>query len=309
MKTSKYRLKTLSAVALFAAAALSSHAGIADNPVIIPQYSPSQGFINEDFDFGNTTTFYIVDEIFDNADHDSASAWDYTVRLFGEDFAPVRSFSVVVESVPYGNGYDYGCSPLALNLINARGYEWSVQFTKTLFNTDDKVEYVIMDKDQYFASANDVMFRGVKIQSEDGTLVQKITLPEGYYLSGGSDLDVYQSCGVDYLGFVAWEGVEYESARSLMLYRIDREAGSVSYVTAMPAKMSVRSGDGVVTVDLPADAGYSAVELVDMSGRVMGGVPVSGDKVSVDTSRLAKGTYVLRAAGASGSECAKIVVR
>ncbi|MDE6439187.1 MAG: T9SS type A sorting domain-containing protein [Muribaculaceae bacterium] len=307
MKTSKYRLKTLSAVALFAAAALSSHARIADNPVIIPQYSDEKGFINEAFDFGNTTTFYIIDENVVN----SAGVWDYTVRLFGKDFAPVRSFSVDVKRVDDGQGYGFGCNPEDLDFYNARGYEWSVRFTKTLFNTDDKVEYVVMDEDQFFSPAGDhqVFFRGIKIMSEDGTLIQKITLPEGYYISAGADLGVYQSNGLYYLGFMARDGFDFECERVLMLYRIDREAGSVSYVTAMPAKMSVRSGDGVVTVDLPADAGYSAVELVDMSGRVMGGVPVSGDKVSVDTSRLAKGTYVLRAAGASGSECAKIVVR
>lgn len=305
-----YRLKTLSAVALAAAVSFGSNAQIMENPIIIPKIGSSsyRGFIYDEFNLENTTTFYVASFSYDDADYGKVPTWEYTVRLFDENLAPVRSFTIELKSDPaHSDGYRY-LLPLSFDLWNDRGIDGSLEFTRTLFNTDDKLEYVTLDEDQWFLSSNGYVsnYRGFKIISEDGTILQKITFPEGYYINAGIEPDIFMGGGVNFIGVRA----ENENGSEAdLFYRIDKEVGSVNFAMAMPSHMSVRTGDGVVTVDLPADADYSAVELVDMSGRVMGGVSVGGDRVSVDTSRLARGTYVLRAAGASGSECAKIVVR
>lgn len=305
------RLKTLGAAALFAAVGFSSYARIAENPVIIPQvYNAFKGFIFKDFDAENMTTYCVSSEADPSEDpsYGNVPSWEYAVRVFDENFALVRNFTLELKSVAgaYG-GYSY-VFPLSIGFYNNSGINDVHMFTRTLFNTDDKLEYLTVDEEQLFMPDgwHVECYRGMKVLSEDGNVVHRLTFPEGYFTNAGREPAIYMSGSYYYIVFKV---DMQDGGVADLFYRIDREVGSVNFAMAMPSQMAVRSGDGVVTVDLPADAGYSAVELVDMSGRVMGGAPVSGDRVSVDTSRLAKGTYVLRAAGASGSECAKIVVR
>lgn len=219
-----------------------------------------------------------------------------TLRFPGEDYPPY---------LPY---YDYN--------LGDEGKE--LEFTQTLFNDDEKFEYVTYITERRLDEYGDYIDAtiGLNIVSEDGTILQSLYLPEGrkkifdfelariyaygknYYLAFGEFQDKDGECYVDF-------------------YKINKDASDPSKVSIStePKRMSVsprmvgRNEDITVAAETED---LRDVVVTDASGRRVYSTRVSDGQraVRINANRLTPGMNVVNVKDANGkNEDFKVIVK
>lgn len=189
--------------------------------------------------------------------------------------------------------------------------------TQTLFNTDEKFEYIRFDYDKSVETVTWEKDRdgdgvidyrtvrrggkciGFSIVQEDGTVLQSVN---GDF---DSNICVWRINGKMYLM------MEENSTDGYSFFRIDTNASSVKQVAMIPGmrvRPSVADRDAQVTVELEDDA--AEIQVLNAAGQTVKRIPVSdGQRQIVFNARgLNKGVNMVRAKGRN-SVSRKFIVR
>ena len=206
-------------------------------------------------------------------------------------------------------------------------YMWEtgdgVCLTQTLFNSDDKYEYLYFPhelSEEYDYGYNGPMidhyesgtytqektfyqhslYKSFNIMSEDGTILQTITFPNGFEMKAGVDATIIQISDERY---ILCQG-EMNESETLLIYKINRSSvgASVEQVCA-PIKVgafpSVANRNQMITIQLSGDnAGSSQTNLqvVDMQGKVLNQqtIPAGQTSTTIPAHRLSNGMNLIK---------------
>lgn len=208
--------------------------------------------------------------------------------------------------------------------------------TQTLFNNDDKYEYVMpiveaLEADRIINEYGEVTVdgqvlrtTGFKVMSEDGSTINTVYLPEGYYLQNYDLLTVNDK---SYILVAAIHKVNTESQSEYggnniqynsynLIYAIDKESSSVKSVSA-PIKVTVHpttpERGTCVDIELEADTiDGGLITVTSASGKVImnQNIAAGTTHASIDTSSLERGLYIVTVNnGKASRESTKIIIR
>ncbi len=196
-------------------------------------------------------------------------------------------------------------------------YDDDANLSQTLFNTDEKFEYIRMDYDGEDVSEHDsdgdgVMDRrsiyrsnriGFSIVQEDGTVLQSV---KGDY---DDDFMVLKMDGKVYL-VAEREGENDENYAVFFL--IDKKANSIKQVNMLPSmkvRPSVADRDQQVTVDLEGDA--REIQVVNAAGQTIKRIPVGEGQRQVvfNTRGLNSGVNMVHARGKGKDVTRKFIIK
>lgn len=194
------------------------------------------------------------------------------------------------------DGYVRCIMPYTSNGEGERMYQ-----TQTLFNKDAEYEWMVLFEEE----------RTYRVFSESGVIVAEIEYPENCRESDEPRLYTTND-GNCYLCLNLYkyiDGGEYIK----IIYRIDRDSSSITQV-GEPIKVAVHPTamchGTPVTVELGETSGRCNVALIASDGRVVVNERAHGDKVTIDTSSLPAGMYIVNVTDNKGTrEATKIVVR
>jgi hypothetical protein len=195
--------------------------------------------------------------------------------------------------------------------------------TQTLFNTDSNYEYISPirsivesnEEDEHWKSERqEVITTGFNIISEDGTILNSITYPDGYTaLNNDVNYECISLNSKNYLKAYVWDE-NYN--RYILLYAIDSSNSSIKSVGA-PIKVKVhptvpQRGESV-NVDLSEELTQGAIiNVTSASGNVVMTQKVAAgtNRATIDTSSLQRGMYIVTVNnGKATRENTKIIIR
>ncbi len=197
-----------------------------------------------------------------------------------------------------------------------------VPVTQTLFNNDEKYEWIISDisalpvsyTNEYERVSGEELFEtGFKIVSEDGTVIETVAYPAGLH------------CGYNSLNLLIVDNRYYILAELLnteytedyyVIYELSRATGMLDMV-GEPMLMKVHPTAPVrgttVDVEIGSTTGNRIVlGLTGSDGRtvISRNLEPGTTRTSIDTSRLTQGVYVVTVTDAAGTrDATKIIVR
>ena len=221
--------------------------------------------------------------------------------ILNEDFSLGREFAYAeTDSAFYTEYVDF------LNLDEC-GYSLNtIPFTQTLFNNDDKVEYIrsIGEQDQYGHIINEERH---EIVNEDNEVL--FTIEE----TGG--IVVLRRKGMDYLIFTDYND---NDQKVMNVYAINKDGNessiskvkTISGLKAFPA-LANRNSVVDVTIDEASATEGGELVIVDNGGRVVAKQPFEPGQttVPVRTSRMRTGVYNITLNNGSKVENARIIVK
>lgn len=198
------------------------------------------------------------------------------------------------------------------DLDNNAFLESSITLTQTLFNTDNKYEYIMGIWDDSKETINENIYGssnsrtvthgglvGFRIMSEDGSVIQEIRANIDNYIEG---FFVIRIGGKLYLLVEQEEGDVF--------YLIDHEANSVKKVAAIPG-MNVRprvaERNKTITVELGEGSNAREIQVVNAAGQMVKKIPVAKGQrqVTFSTEGMGRGMNVVR----GGKNSCKIIVK
>lgn len=195
--------------------------------------------------------------------------------------------------------------------------------SQTLFNTDDKYEYLSFPhelSEEYDYGYNEPtpdhyesgtyteeetfyqysLYKSFNVMSEDGAILQTVTFPKGFQMVEYVDAQVIQLSGEFY---ILCQGEMNDNA-TLLIYKINRSSvgASVEQVCA-PIKVdafpSIANRNQMITIQLSGDnAGNSQTNLqvVDMQGKVLNQqtIPAGQTTTTIPAHRLSNGMNLIK---------------
>lgn len=165
----------------------------------------------------------------------------------------------------------------------------SFTLSQTLFNNDEKFEYIVLRRD-----GNDwgSPMLGFDIRSEDGTTLSSINL---YKENGDCGFDIYK------MGNKVYLGVEfYGDNREVYLYSINRETSSlqqVKSISGLNIKPRMPRRNEVVTVEMDEVSNEAReLQVVNSAGQTVERivVPAGSKQVQLKASRMSPGVNVIQ---------------
>jgi hypothetical protein len=195
--------------------------------------------------------------------------------------------------------------------------------SQTLFNSDDKFEYIIpkmvlTDISNYITSVpsmgnslvltkselvSDYAYptcKGLQVVSSDGTILHDINFTDGFYMENGEydGFDIYGITigGKDYLivkGYMESEDDDEEDNSCALFYRINRETSSLQEVKSLPVKMRVKPQASTINVQLSANTSEaSEIIMTNASGATVARKYIpAGECTATFKTSLPKGVY------------------
>ena len=207
--------------------------------------------------------------------------------------------------------------------------------TQTLFNNDEKFEFIRYDYDDTplvydqsdYDKDGEVDHRkvskggncvGFSIVQEDGTIVQSIKNERMNKFDVSQVYREESDCVIKINGKLYLIVDEYELKDNIrqefeVYYRIDTKANSIKRVTAVPGMIkvhpSVAGRNEQVTVELDGNA--SEIQVVNAAGQTVKRIPVSEGQrqVNFNTRGLGSGVNVVRATGRDAQTSRKFIVK
>lgn len=193
--------------------------------------------------------------------------------------------------------------------------------SQTLFNTDDKYEYLSFPHElseeydyvdptpDYYESGTYTeeetfyqysLYKSFNVMSEDGTILQTVTFPNGFEMMEYVTAQIIQLAGEFY---ILCQG-EMNDNETLLIYKINRSSvgASVEQVCA-PIKVgafpSIANRNQMITIQLSGDnAGNSQTNLqvVDMQGKVLNQqtIPAGQTTTTIPAHRLSNGMNLIK---------------
>lgn len=219
--------------------------------------------------------------------------------ILNEDFSLGREFAYVETGSAFFNG-----SMEFLNLDECGYCQTYIPFTQTLFNNDDKVEYirVIGELGQWGEIKN---IEGYEIVNEDNEVLFTIEEETIEFL-------ILRWKGKDYLTFT------YDDPDVLNVYAINKDGNessiskvkTMSGLKAFPA-LANRNSVVDVTIDEASATEGGELVIVDNGGRVVAKQPFEPGQttVPVRTNRMRTGVYNITLNNGAKVENARIIVK
>lgn len=262
------------------------------------------------------------------------------IRIYDSGLNLEREFEIGGQEISATYRYHFGYTEEVEEFTDTYSPEMvclNVQFernsylyaTQTLFNNDDKYEYILpiiepVDIDVPYGDDGRVegqilVCTGFKVVSEDGSTVCSVDLPSGYYIDGFYNMDLMVLSDKAYLCLSVVDDLDvthYAKTAYQLVYAIDKEKASVKSVGA-PIKTRVYpttlERGTLVNIDLAEDSvSGGIINVTSVSGNVvMSQKFVAGtNHASIDTSSLNRGLYIVTVDnGKFSRENTKIIIR
>lgn len=185
------------------------------------------------------------------------------------------------------------------------GYASDIPFTQTLFNNDDKVEFIRVFGGELNEWGDIINIEGYKIVNEDNEVL--FTIEET-----SNDIRVLRWKGMYYLTF------NYYDSEVINVYAINKNGNessiskvkTISGLKAFPA-LANRNSVVDVTIDEASATEGGELVIVDNGGRVVAKQPFEPGQttVPVRTSRMRTGVYNITLNNGAKVENARIIVK
>lgn len=260
-----------------------------------------------------------------------------SVKVLDGEFNEIASFRLT--GVPYktnykvvydsGEVYDavqkYDLDFRTLRVDYSEVYIGSeeINVTQSLFNDDDKFEYIIaigdtketVRKDEGYTQYRYTYHRtGYRVMNEDGEVLFQINAPANFEMNSYPELTIvggngYLKC---YMMEISDEDKEHYDTK-VYLYTIDRKTSSVKFVaeSRVSSKVFPTLSDGaepvVVALDAPTECALD-VTVTSVNGMRMARtvIPAGASGTQIDTSAFPKGMYIVNV---GKDEYSKIIIR
>ena len=218
-----------------------------------------------------------------------------TMRVYDNEFNLKKT--ITPESVP---------SALHVQMLNANSADYTIYLTQTLFNDDEKFEYLI--------EPGSGTPTELKVVSEDGTVLQTLKYPAGVEVYR-DEIDLFVVGSNKYLRI--GESVDENGNEYMNLYKINKDAkdhSKVSIATApMRVSVSPRMASRNQDINVVAEGnGVREVIVTNAAGQVVYSTKVAAgeNNVRISSRRLSSGLNVVSVKGADGKEenC-KVIVK
>lgn len=196
--------------------------------------------------------------------------------------------------------------------------------SQTLFNNDDKFEYIIpkmvlTDISNYASSVPESIhtivlsksellsdyayptIKGLQVVSSNGTVLHDIDFMEGFYKVYDEysqyENEIYGITigGKDYLvieGYMKSNDDDEEDKECALFYRINRQTNSLQEVKSLPVKMRVKQQTSTINVQLSDTAEPSEIIMTNSLGKIIGKKHVpAGENMATFKTSMPKGVY------------------
>ena len=206
------------------------------------------------------------------------------------------------------NPTDYPESIWVYN-YNNNSDDYEITLTQTLFNDDEKFEYILLQEDK--DNENRRYYKSLQVISEDGTILQTLEFPNKVY---GGTVKLVLIGNSRYLAFGEYEGED--DFYCLNMYKINKSADpSKVSIASAPKRVSVspRIASRNQDINVVAEGnGVREVIVTNAAGQVVYSTKVAAGEtnVKISSSRLSSGLNVVSVKGADGKEenC-KVIVK
>jgi hypothetical protein len=300
---------------------------------------------------------------------------DDQVAIYGNDFTPVKSFNITPTYYESINIYKERTVKVTVNAednvtveygewveTNTNKYEYAQDYgigffdydsqsiggniegigdglclSQTLFNTDDKYEYLSFPhelseeyeesgytpdyhvpgtytENKYFYQHS--LYKSFNVMSEDGSILQTVTFPNGFEMWG---LDKAQIIQISDERYILCQGEMNDNA-TLLIYKINRSSvgASVEQVCA-PIKVSafpsIANRSQMITIQLSgenADNSQTNLQVIDMQGKVLNQqtIPAGQTSTTIPANRLSNGMNLIKITqGSKNISTEKVIVK
>lgn len=298
---------------------------------------------------------------------------DDQVAIYGNDFTPVKSFNITptyhewisfnkertvtvtvnaedevtfeygewVESRTikevYAEDEGIGFFDYDSQSIGIDEYGDGICLSQTLFNTDDKYEYLSFPHElsevynngsttpDYYGSGTYTeinyfyqcaLYKSFNVMSEDGTILQTVTFPNGFEMINHVSAQIIQLSGEFY---ILCQGEMNDNA-TLLIYKLNRSSvgASVEQVCA-PIKASafpsIANRNQMITIQLSgdnADNSRTNLQVIDMQGKVLNQqtIPAGQTSTTIPANRLSNGMNLIKITqGSKNIGTEKVIVK
>lgn len=219
-----------------------------------------------------------------------------TMRVYDNEFNLKKT--ITPESVP---------NNLDVHVLNANSADYTIYLTQTLFNDDEKFEYLIESGSGTYATE-------LKVVSEDGTVLQTLKYPAGVEVYR-DEIDLFVVGSNKYLRI--GESVDENGNEYMNLYKINKDAKDPSKVSIATAPMRVSVSPRMASrnqdINVVAEGnGVREVIVTNAAGQVVYSTKVAAGEtnVKINSRRLSSGLNVVSVKSADGKEenC-KVIVK
>ena len=219
-----------------------------------------------------------------------------TMRVYDNEFNLKKT--ITSESVP---------SALYVQMLNANSADYTIYLTQTLFNDDEKFEYLI--------EPGSGTPTELKVVSEDGTVLQTLKFPAGVEVYRGDGIGLFVMGSNKYLRI--GKSVDENGNEYINLYKINKDAKDPSKVSIATAPMRVSVSPRMASrnqdINVVAEGnGLREVIVTNAAGQVVYSTKVAAgeNNVRISSRRLSSGLNVVSVKGADGKEenC-KVIVK
>jgi hypothetical protein len=301
---------------------------------------------------------------------------DDQIAIYGNDFTPVKSFNITPtytervhiykertvtvtvnaeDEVTFEYGewvetdtktykytadegigfFDYDSQSI---LDDIDGFGDGICLSQTLFNTDDKYEYLSFPHElseeyddgynytpDYYESGTytetktfyqNYLYKSFNVMSEDGTILQTVTFPNGFEMTYLGRATIIQLSGEFY---ILCQGEMNDNA-TLLIYKLNRSSvgASVEQVCA-PIKASafpsIANRNQMITIQLSgenADNSRTNLQVIDMQGKVLNQqtIPAGQTSTTIPAHRLSNGMNLIKITqGSKNIGTEKVIVK
>ena len=234
---------------------------------------------------------------------------------------------------------DVSYFPLVFMNYDVSGFEdCSVRISQTLFNDDEKFEYLMpvlsdgladietfqdwdYEKEEYFVSVYACYggaVVGFQVVSEDGTVLQTVNF-DNNFVANRYDATVFQINGKLFLSFEGYVLNESKMTRqeAMLFYELDRQSSSIRKVAEHIGEVNVyphiADHSENITVELSEGStdGFREIIVTNAAGQTELRVPVKdGQKrVSFPAGKLSRGMNVVNTVGTKKRHPNKVMVK
>ena len=221
---------------------------------------------------------------------------DKQVTIYSNDFTPIKSFNIIM-GMENGLGFiDYDSDHHIYENLFIGEHPC---LTQTLFNEDDKYEYLSFPRARTdkWGDYNIPVCNSFNVMSEDGSILQSVTFPDGYELSELVHAQIIK-LNEEYYILIADYNKEV-----FHVYKINRKDTTAVEQVCAPIKVgafpNLANRNQMITIQLSGDnAGSSQTNLqvVDMQGKVLNQqtIPAGQTSTTIPAHRLSNGMNLIK---------------
>lgn len=221
---------------------------------------------------------------------------DKQVTIYSNDFTPIKSFNMIM-GMENGLGFiDYDSDHHLNENLFIGEYPC---LTQTLFNEDEKYEYLSFPsaRTDKLGDYNIPVCNSFNVMSEDGSILQSVTFPDGYELSELVHAQIIK-LNEEYYILIADYNKEV-----FHVYKINRKDTTAVEQVCAPIKIgtfpNLANRNQMITIQLSGEnAGNNPTNLqvVDMQGKVLNqqAIPAGQTSTTIPAHRLSNGMNLIK---------------